>query len=75
MTAEVRPGTLGPIPAEWPEYGTLGGEPIRLAEVESLLPWHERAEVEVEVGGRRLRPWRQVPLLGFDDAGRPTGPF
>jgi hypothetical protein len=72
----VRPGTLGTLPYEWPATGTLEGKPVDLATVESTLPYDRWGDVVVDVPGEgKRRPWRGVPLLGFDAEGKPTGPF
>lgn len=53
---------------DWPEFGTLDGAPVRLADVEATVPRGRWADVIVtfppehrRLGGLAFRPWRAEP--------------
>lgn len=64
------------IDPSWPEYGVRpDGTPIRLADVEALLPAGElRAQVHyVSAKGFKVWPWKDAGYYE-DDAGAPLAP-
>ncbi|HEU4411174.1 MAG TPA: hypothetical protein VFS43_38330 [Polyangiaceae bacterium] len=71
--AAIVPGTRMPLPEGWPEFGDLDGEPVRLADVESTLPFERWCEVVAKIGGKTVRPWRFVSFKVVDDAGNVVG--
>lgn len=66
--APANPLDLDPLPEGWPTHGTLKGRSVDLMEAKRTLPPSELCDVEVEVGGKVLRPWRQSDY-GFDEHG------
>lgn len=67
--APPNPLALDPLPENWPTHGTLRGRSLDLAEAKRTLPPSELADVEVEVDGKTIRPWRESDYA-LDDEGR-----
>lgn len=63
------------IDPSWPEYGLRpDGSPIRLADVETILPEGElRSQVYFERDGFKVRPWKEAGYYVGDD-GEPLAP-
>lgn len=64
------------IDPSWPEYGVRGdGTPIRLADVETILPAGEHRAVVyfVHERGHKVWPWKDAGYY-VDDEGNPLAP-